>query len=103
MSGLKVLGPALLMVSVAACGMLGQQVATQSTPPAMWNNLSYVEVWQLQEALDEQGFDAGPVNGVLGPRTRTAVQKFQRSKGLPASGEPDHQTLANLGISAQTF
>ena len=89
------------MVSVAACGMLGPQrpqPAANRTEAAMRNNLDYVEVRHVQEALDEQGFDAGPVNGVLGPRTRDALEKFQSSKGLPASGEPDQQTLAKLGL-----
>jgi putative peptidoglycan binding protein len=93
--------PALLMVSVAGCGMLGPQQpqpAANRTQAAMGNNLDYVEVRDVQEALDKQGFDAGPINGVLGPRTRVALQKFQSSKGLPASGEPDQQTLANLGL-----
>ena len=92
------------MVSVAACGLLGPQQpqpAVNRKEAAMPNNLDYVEVRDVQEALDKQGFDAGPVNGVLGPRTRAALQKFQSSKGLPASGEPDEQTLANLGISVE--
>jgi formylglycine-generating enzyme required for sulfatase activity len=41
---------------------------------------------RLQGALNERGFDAGPADGVLGPRSRQALAAYQRSEGLEASG-----------------
>jgi hypothetical protein len=42
------------------------------------------------------GFDPGPVDGVLGSRTRAALVDFQNQQGLPATGEVDDAVLAAL-------
>ena len=51
---------------------------------------------QAQEKLSSLGHDAGPVDGIVGPKTQAAVKEFQESKGLQASGQLDSQTLAAL-------
>lgn len=53
-------------------------------------------VMYLQQALNGLGFDAGPVDGISGKRTRGAINKYQESRGLPASGEPDPELLQRL-------
>jgi peptidoglycan hydrolase-like protein with peptidoglycan-binding domain len=53
---------------------------------------------QVQERLHEQGFDAGPVNGDFGSKTQAALAQFQLSRALPAGGQLDEQTLAELGV-----
>ncbi len=65
-------------------------------PPA--SGLSHEQVTQLQVVLNQKGFDAGQVDGVFGPETSTALQKFQISHGLPATGQADPQTLSALGV-----
>jgi hypothetical protein len=42
------------------------------------------------------GFDPGPVDGILGTRTRAALIDFQNQEGLPASGEVDDAVLEAL-------
>jgi hypothetical protein len=42
------------------------------------------------------GFDPGPVDGVLGKRTRAALVEFQTEQGLPATGEVDDAVLEAL-------
>jgi peptidoglycan hydrolase-like protein with peptidoglycan-binding domain len=54
---------------------------------------------QVQEALRDKNFAPGPIDGVLGSRTREAVRKFQDFYGLKAGGEIDNQTLYALGQS----
>ena len=54
---------------------------------------------EVQEKLHQQGFDAGQVNGDLSGKTQAALAQFQISRGVPASGQLDDQTLAELGIS----
>jgi hypothetical protein len=49
-----------------------------------------------QARLAGLGFDPGPIDGVLGPRTRAAVVAFQRSFGLELSGKVDDPTRAKL-------
>ena len=44
------------------------------------------------------GFDPGPVDGVFGSRTRTAVSTFQVAQGLASTGAVDAATGVALGI-----
>ena len=55
-------------------------------------------IQQVQEKLNSAGYDAGPVDGMLGPQTEQALTAFQNEKGLQASGQLDSQTLAALEI-----
>jgi peptidoglycan hydrolase-like protein with peptidoglycan-binding domain len=52
---------------------------------------------KVQQALEEKGFDVGPIDGIVGPKTREAVRSFQDRYGMKASGEIDNQTLFALG------
>lgn len=45
-------------------------------------------VRDLQAALNFLGADAGLVDGLMGPKTRNAIRKFQRKTRLPETGEP---------------
>ncbi|WP_253188070.1 peptidoglycan-binding protein [Leptolyngbya sp. 'hensonii'] len=51
---------------------------------------------ELQQLLAERGFYTGPVNGIYGPRTRSAVRRAQQSLGLPADGVAGPRTMAAL-------
>jgi peptidoglycan hydrolase-like protein with peptidoglycan-binding domain len=51
-------------------------------------------VRQLQRRLRSDGYYAGPVDGLYGPRTVTAVQQFQRANGLVADGVAGPQTMS---------
>jgi hypothetical protein len=51
---------------------------------------------KAQEVLSRKGFDVGAIDGVMGSRTRAALQSFQHSVGLPPSGELDAETLRAL-------
>jgi peptidoglycan hydrolase-like protein with peptidoglycan-binding domain len=54
---------------------------------------------QVQEKLLELGFAAGPANGDFGAKTQAALAQFQLSRAIPASGQLDDQTLAELGVT----
>jgi peptidoglycan hydrolase-like protein with peptidoglycan-binding domain len=51
----------------------------------------------LQVALQARLLYVGPIDGVAGPDTKTAVLAFQRRKGLPADGVVGARTRAALG------
>jgi peptidoglycan hydrolase-like protein with peptidoglycan-binding domain len=53
---------------------------------------------QIQQKLNELGFDAGPVNGDFGWKTQAALAQFQIASLLPASGMPDAPTLLELDV-----
>lgn len=51
-----------------------------------------------QSALAEKGFYRGEIDGQFGPSSQRALRAFQRSTGLPATGELDPETTARLGV-----
>lgn len=53
---------------------------------------------QVQQKLAEKGMDVGPADGRIGPKTRSAVKKFQQDNGIQATGQLNRQTLAALGV-----
>jgi len=59
-------------------------------------------VKQVQQALNDKGLDAGPVDGIAGPKTQAALQKFQKDQNLSGSGSIDNQTLAALNVGGST-
>jgi hypothetical protein len=56
-------------------------------------------IGRVQEKLRALGFDAGPVNGDFGSKTQAALAQFQLSRTIPASGQLDDPTLAELGVA----
>ena len=40
----------------------------------------------IQQGLRNEGFDPGAPDGLFGPRTRTAIQDWQQSRGAPLTG-----------------
>jgi len=54
------------------------------------------QVAESQELLGRLGYDAGPVDGVMGARTTRAIKDFQRANGLAQTGRPDETLLAAL-------
>ena len=56
------------------------------------------EVMARQQALKDKGFDPGPIDGTLGPRTTSALKEYQKSENLTITGKMDHDTAAKLGV-----
>lgn len=55
-------------------------------------------VRRLQTALNGAGYNPGPIDGIIGPLTTTAMSGYQRSAGL-ASGHVTLETLKKLGVT----
>jgi hypothetical protein len=53
---------------------------------------------EVQQALQGKGFDVGPIDGVMGPRTAAALREFQQQRGLNGSGRLDRETLSALNV-----
>ncbi|CAN0584282.1 unnamed protein product, partial [Ectocarpus sp. 12 AP-2014] len=51
------------------------------------NGLTKADRKELQERLTALGFDTDGVDGVIGPNSRAAISDYQRSQGLPTTGE----------------
>lgn len=50
----------------------------------------------LQQKLTERGYDVGGIDGILGAKTRQAVQQEQKRLGLPADAWPTRDLLNAL-------
>lgn len=55
---------------------------------------------QVQQQLQQQGYDVGQVDGKWGQKSRQALMNYQRDQNMQASGRPDPQTLAALGVQS---
>lgn len=58
--------------------------------------LSDGQMKSLQKKLQARGYDVGKVDGILGAKTRAAVQKEQLRLGLPADAWPTAALLSKL-------
>ena len=53
-------------------------------------------VMYLQHALNGLGFEAGPVDGILGTRSRAAISSYQKRRDLPISGKLTPELVQRL-------
>jgi len=86
-------------------GAQGQQMPGQTQPGQAQGGMeastpSPGDVRQIQQALKDKGFDAGPIDGQLGPQTEQALRSFQQAQGFQATGQIDQKTMAALGVQA---
>lgn len=54
----------------------------------------------IQRELNRLGYDAGPVDGLMGQRTRNAINDYQADAGLPVDGQPSLDLLVRLESAA---
>jgi len=55
-------------------------------------------VTNVQRALNDAGFNPGPIDGILGRSTSKAIGEYQRANGL-SSGQLTIETLKKLGVN----
>jgi osmotically-inducible protein OsmY len=60
---------------------------------------SHTRVKVMQQALTDRGFDPGPVDGVMGSRTTSALRDYQKSENLTVTGQLDVDTAAKLATT----
>lgn len=85
-----------------AVGHLADRIAgagkLQNPPPEDLPALSRDHILAIQEALNENGFDTGEPDGIMGPNTRSAIRSFQSDNDLIADGYPGETVLDALGV-----
>ena len=82
-----------------AVGLLADAIGGGSGDPVTpWPTniapLSKGQLKTMQASLNQLGYDAGPVDGIMGTRTRGALQQFQKARGFVADGYPTLEMLA---------
>jgi hypothetical protein len=81
-------------VQYAAVAPSATTAAPAAAPPAH----DPPTISRAQARLLELGYRIGKADGILGPRTKGALQQYQRAKGLAETGALDHATLVALGL-----
>lgn len=71
-----------------------QQTSSQAVPSAPTDQRELVS--SVQRMLSQKGFDPGPIDGVEGRATRTALSQFQNSRGLPSTGQVNDEAYQQL-------
>lgn len=88
-----------------AVSILAQQIAggpqILQAPPADDQPLSHDTVVDMQQRLGRLGLYTDDPDGLLGPKTRSAVRLFQKQSGLPADGHPTGDVIARLQQTAR--
>lgn len=58
------------------------------------------EVKNIQQKLKELGLYSGNIDGIFGPKTKSAVMNFQKQKGLKVDGIVGAKTMQALGLTS---
>ena len=81
-------------------GILARQIAggpgVMQAPPADDEPLSRDTVIDIQSRLARLGLYKDDTDGLLGPKTRSALRLFQQQTSLPADGHPSAETVRRL-------
>ena len=78
----------------ALCGLV--LAVAVGTGPAGAAARGSADVQWAQQILKDKHFDAGKPNGEMTAKTHAALSAYQRSVGLPVTGELDPATIAKL-------
>ena len=83
-----------------AVGHLGDRLGGAGPFTASWPTslepLSRSDKRELQRLLSIRGYDPGGVDGIIGPRTRAAVKRYQKEIKQPNDGYPTQELLNRL-------
>ena len=66
------------------------------THPLLKRGTTGAAVRELQQALSDLGYSPGPIDGIFGPKTESAVRGFQSSNGLVVDGIVGPKTWAAI-------
>lgn len=89
----KPVDPAANAVDVPDAWTTGKEMtaAAPISPDAMKKAIR-----NIQGILNQNGYDAGPADGLMGSRTRQAIVDFQKANGLLPTGEVDRALVNKL-------
>lgn len=74
-------------------------IAAASDAASNKANSENAQVIKAQKRLQQLGYDVGSPDGLVGPRTKSAIGQYQEKVGIPATRIFDKATLSSLGIA----
>jgi len=80
------------LVLLAGCQLNKKKQEPIASAPANQSEL----VKQVQTMLDDKGFQPGPIDGIEGPATRAALDRYQTNRGLPKTGRVNKTAFDQL-------
>ena len=99
-TGLSILEGAV--IGAAAGGLLGGLTSedTINLGDPIWADKEQPAntsgVTRVQAGLTQLGYNPGPIDGVMGPRTKTAIESYQRDHNLPVDGRPTLELASHM-------
>lgn len=63
--------------------------------------MSKWDIRNMQLALREAGYKTGPIDGILGVKTRAALKNFQKDRNLKITGKATPITLGKLRVATR--
>ena len=89
LAGLLLAGPALV-----------PSASAQTAPGLTYSQpLSQQAMMAVQERLRQVGAYPGRVDGVWGPASQAALERFQQARGLQVTGQLNQATASTLGVN----
>jgi peptidoglycan hydrolase-like protein with peptidoglycan-binding domain len=79
---------------------LGDQTGAMAGRDVQGRALKAEAVRTIQGRLKQLGLYAGDADGIWGDSTQAALERFQRDRGLQASGRLDPNTLTTMGLDS---
>ncbi|SEL42554.1 Sel1 repeat-containing protein [Halomonas daqiaonensis] len=70
--------------------------ATQRPRPDIENLTDRQGIAEIQRELNRLGYDAGPMDGAMGNRTRSAIREYQADMGIARNGRASADLLKRL-------
>ena len=98
----------LIILTMSLCLIIGVSylVGSVSVPLTQSNNVSAVftatttsENKVIQQRLKKWGYYSGAIDGILGPKSVSAIKRFQKNNGLVVDGIVGPKTAAKIGIT----
>ncbi len=94
------LGTVAASIAVLIGGSIGESLARparEAAPPAP----RFVR--EAQRALRDLGYRPGPLDGIVGPRTKQALARYQQAEQIQVTGRLDSETMVRLDIQQRLF
>jgi hypothetical protein len=93
----------LTFLAIGIYGLWAAPVLSAADPGNEHLALQQKDIREVQKSLTDKGFDTGPIDGYLGPRTRAGIRQFQESEKLPVTGNLDAETAGKLGVGPESI
>jgi peptidoglycan hydrolase-like protein with peptidoglycan-binding domain len=90
----------MALTTLLAIGMLGLPLTPLASAAGPFTK---EDVKKVQQSLIDKGFDPGNVDGIMGPRTRSGIRKYQQSENMPVTGRLDADTAGKLGAGPESI